>query len=69
MAETFRDLPEATDCVTRQIYRYATGHHESDEAVIAELTETLNAQGRRLKGFMIHFVGTEAFRKVSVPDQ
>ncbi len=70
MAETFRDLPEATDCVTRQIYRYATGHHESDEAVIAELTETFNAQGRRLKGFMIHFVGTEAFRKTpDTPDE
>lgn len=74
MADTFYGLPEATSCVTRQIYRYATGRdeHEGDPAVIDALNEAFVDGGRRMKGFMIHLVGTDAFRKpaagVELPD-
>ncbi|MFN3200390.1 MAG: DUF1592 domain-containing protein [Bradymonadia bacterium] len=64
MADTFYNLPEATDCVTRQIYRFGTGREETDETEIAALTEAFKADGRKMKAFMIHFVGTDAFRKV-----
>lgn len=65
MADTFYTLPEATECVTRQVYRFGTGQEEHDEAEIDALTDAFAADGRRMKSFLVHFVGTDAFRKAA----
>lgn len=65
MAESFRELPEATECVTRQVYRFATGRAESvaDQATIGQLNGLFMQSGRRLKPFLVAFTGTDAFRR------
>jgi mono/diheme cytochrome c family protein len=65
LADQFKARPEATECVTKQVFRFATGREESleDKAQIEALTEAFRGDGRKLKAFLIHFVGTDAFRK------
>lgn len=65
MAQVFKERPEATECITRQVFRFATGREESlaDAGQIEALTTALRDDGRRLKPFLVHFVGTDAFRR------
>ena len=67
MSEAFAALPQTTDCVTKQVFRFATGREEtaSDDLALSDLTQAFVSDGRRLKGFLIHFVGTDAFRKAA----
>jgi mono/diheme cytochrome c family protein len=67
MSAAFVDLPQATNCVTKQVFRFATGREETaaDDAALAGLTQEFISDGRRLKGFLLHFVGTDAFRKAA----
>ncbi|MEL6178220.1 MAG: DUF1592 domain-containing protein [Myxococcota bacterium] len=70
MADTFYSRPEATACVTRQMFRYGTGREESrdDRATLDALNEAFVQNGRSLKTFLLHFVGTDAFRKAAAPE-
>lgn len=65
LADQFKARPEATECVTKQVFRFATGREEglNDQAQIDALTAAFQGDGRKLKGFLIHFVGSDAFRK------
>ncbi len=65
MTRAFHGLTEASSCVVKQVYRAGTGRMEEDEAMVSELTDAFAADGRVLKRFLIHFVGTDAFRKVA----
>ncbi len=70
MATTFRELPEATTCVTRQIYRFATGReeHPADAGTIAALDAMFRGGGRRLRSFLVDFTATDAFRRAAVAE-
>ncbi|MEM9074159.1 MAG: DUF1592 domain-containing protein [Myxococcota bacterium] len=64
LAETFRDQTETERCVSRQFYRFATGHEEANEAVIDRLAASFSSGGRRLRRFLVDFVASDAFRRV-----
>jgi len=67
MSEAFFALPQATDCVTTQVFRFATGREETaaDDGALNDLTKAFVSDGRRLEGFLMHFVGTDAFRRAA----
>lgn len=71
MSEVFYGVPQTTTCVTKQVYRFATGHKEglADQAMIDELTDAFVSDGRRMQSFLVHFVGTDAFRKVRIVEE
>lgn len=70
MAQTFRELPEATECVTRQVYRFGTGRSEAlaDQQTIGALNRLFTDNGRRLKPFLVAFTATDAFRRAPSED-
>ncbi len=68
MADTFRNRPETEACVTRQLFRFANGVEEPDEAVVEEMATEFRREGRRLRDFILYFVGTASFRRAAVPN-
>ncbi|MBX7079555.1 MAG: DUF1592 domain-containing protein [Nannocystaceae bacterium] len=60
-----REDPEVETCVTRQLYRYATGHLEQDDqdgpAIVALADDFAAAEGR-LSAFVPKLVSSTAFR-------
>ncbi len=63
IANTLFELDEATSCVTKQLYRFATGREEHNLTEIEALTAEFARLGRKIKPFIIHFVGSDAFRR------
>jgi hypothetical protein len=58
---------EVMSCMVRNVYRYATGHHESpgEERVIAELGARFKTSGHKMRGLMLDIVTSDGFRLVA----
>jgi len=64
-----RERPEATDCVVRQMYRYANARVEKDgeEAAIDALNSAFEASGYRLTSLMTAIAMSDGFRYAGLP--
>ncbi len=60
--------PKVSECLVRNLYRYATGHAElaSEEAVIISLSQRFSANGHDFQNLMLDLVSSEGFRSVAV---
>ncbi len=60
--------PKVSDCLVRNLYRYATGHAElaGEEPVIADLSRRFAANGHDFQGLMLDLVSSDGFRAVAV---
>ncbi len=59
--------PKVSECLVRNLYRYATGHAElpSEEAVIVSLSDRFAAGGHDFQGLMLDLVSSDGFRAVA----
>jgi hypothetical protein len=64
LAAVLRAMPEVTDCVARQIYRYATGHLEAaDEVpVVAGVVTRAQTAGNTFVDYLTATVSSDGFR-------
>jgi hypothetical protein len=64
LAAVLRQMPAVTGCLTRQIYRYATGHLETDgEApVLADVGARAQAAGDAFVEYLRAVAGSDGFR-------
>lgn len=64
LARALRDNEAAARCLARQLYRFATGHHEDagEEPVIQAVETRFLASGRRARQLFADFVASDAFR-------
>ncbi len=69
LATHLADDPALAGCVVRQLYRYATGHHEGNEEtpVIEALAERLVEAQFDLVEFMPSLVASAQFRTLAIP--
>ena len=63
-----RQSDEARACMTRRIYRFATGRNENgyDDAQIALLDKAFNQAGRKFKSLVSSLAVSDGFRNVSL---
>lgn len=68
LAQLIAGDPAFTECLVRNVLRASLGHLETEgeEGAIEELSGEFTNGGRRLRGFLIHLVGSAAFRYVGV---
>jgi Protein of unknown function (DUF1592)/Protein of unknown function (DUF1588)/Protein of unknown function (DUF1585)/Protein of unknown function (DUF1595)/Protein of unknown function (DUF1587) len=61
--------PETGNCLSRNLYRYATGHVETpaELPVLDDLTQQFQAGGYRLRDLMLRIVTSDGFRYVAAP--
>lgn len=69
LAQVLYDHEDTGRCVTKHIYRYATGHHETEgEAeVIDDLSARFEASGYRIKALLLETVMSPGFRQAGPP--
>lgn len=69
LGEVLRADPRVRDCVVRQMYRHATGHHEEDAQLVAvyELSDRFAESGFVLRELVLELVSSEAFRLAGEP--
>lgn len=69
LAALVRERSEATECVVRQLYRYANARVEKrgEASAIAALTEQFAASGYRLHALLLAIAGSDGFRYAGVP--
>jgi hypothetical protein len=63
-------MPEVSSCMTRNLYRYGTGHVETtaeQATVVAELAARFEAGGHDLQELMLDIVSSDGFRYVAPP--
>ena len=67
LANAVRHHPDAAACVVRQLYRQATGYHESggEELLIADLAASFTGDGERFPELVVRLVTSDAFRSVA----
>jgi hypothetical protein len=70
LALLIRERPEATECVVRQLYRYANARVEgkAEQAAIDSLSEQLAASGHRLTELLVDVATSDGFRYAGLPD-
>jgi hypothetical protein len=58
---------EVMSCMVRNVYRFATGRHESpgEERVIADLGAKFKTSGNKMRGLMLDIVTSDGFRLVA----
>jgi hypothetical protein len=66
-AAILRKLPRAQDCLLRNIFRYASGHKETDgdAGELGAWKATFESNGHQLAGFLAAIAAGEGFRTVS----
>jgi hypothetical protein len=64
LAKAIRDSEAAAGCMTRQLYRYATGHVEDrgEEPTLVAMDKQFRAAGRRGRSLFLDFVSGDGFR-------
>jgi hypothetical protein len=64
LGSLLRRDPRTSACVTRMLYRHATGHRETDgEArVLASLSEAFTRNEHRLRALLVELVASDGFR-------
>ena len=69
LAEVLFDHEDTGSCVAKHVYRYATGHRETDgEAeVVANLAGRFGASGYRIKALLLETVMSPGFRRAGSP--
>jgi len=62
--------PDAASCLTRNLYRHATGHIETDgeEVALVALEEAFVDSGYRMQALLVEIVASPAFRVVAEPE-
>jgi len=62
-----RKLPDVQDCLVRNIFRYASGHKETngDAAELAIWKSKFEASGHQLVAFLADVAASDGFRTVS----
>jgi hypothetical protein len=67
LAGALRKSPKVQDCMLRNIFRYASGHKETDadEAQLALWKATFDSSGHRLVPFLTEIAASDGFRTVS----
>jgi hypothetical protein len=70
LAEALKEHPDLGSCLTRSLFRYATGHLESEgeEPLIQALSAALSADGYRVQSLLGDLVQSEGFRFVGAPE-
>ncbi|HEY0705617.1 MAG TPA: DUF1588 domain-containing protein, partial [Polyangia bacterium] len=67
----FAQDDKVRDCVTRRLFRYATGRHEHnadyENFYIGQLTNSFKSGGNRFKGMLTSLVTSDGFLNVSAP--
>lgn len=66
LAALIVDDPDFAACLVRNVYRASLGHIETDgeEVVVEQLISGFSDDGRRLRGFLVELVVSDAFRFV-----
>jgi hypothetical protein len=69
LAALVRERTEATECVVRQLYRYANARVEKggEARAITGLTEQFAASGYRLQALLLAIAGSDGFRYAGMP--
>lgn len=64
LAAILREHPRAASCVTRQLYRYATGHVdlESEARALDALSAGFAGEGYRLRALLVALTASDGFR-------
>jgi hypothetical protein len=67
-AAALRKSPKTQDCMLRNLFRYASGHKETDadEAELGQWKKTFEASGHRLVPFLTEVAAGDGFRTVSL---
>lgn len=70
LGDALAGAPEVTNCMLRQLYRYATGHVEieSELPALEQLHEGFQAGGLKFKDLLVDMVASEVFRTVQPPE-
>ncbi len=65
LGRAIAEHPNVSACLTRSMYRYATGHVETarEEIEILDLTESLATEGHRVRALLGHVVMSRGFRE------
>ncbi len=65
LGRAIAEHPNVSACLTRSMYRYATGHVETarEEIEILDLTESLQTEGHRVRALLGHVVMSRGFRE------
>ena len=69
LAMLIRERPETTDCVVRQMYRYATARVEKsgEDSAITSLNGAFEASGYRVTALMTAIASSDGFRYAGLP--
>ena len=61
--------PEVAECMTRQLYRYATGHVETQEEVpqLERISELFRNADHRFKELLVELVASDVYRFIATP--
>lgn len=64
LATALHDHPDVPGCFVRRLFRYSTGQQETaaDVTTLDGLTRRFAANGYRVRGFLVDFVASDAFR-------
>ena len=67
LTDALRNHPDLPTCLTRSVYRYATGHEElrSEAAQLVALGESFADSGYRVKELLVQVALSEGFRRAS----
>ncbi len=65
LTNALHDHPDLPTCLTRSLYRYATGHEElpTEEAQLVELNEQFEAAGYSVKELLVRVALSQGFRR------
>ena len=67
LTDALRNHPDLPTCLTRSVYRYATGHEElrTEAAQLISLGEAFEASGYRVKELLVQVALSAGFRQAS----